>query len=136
MSDDKKTIERFTLLPNRYYIILEKVDEEQLKILEKAIDCINKDQNISILNSQFEKKKLKEVSDFFNRNKNIDLVANLPNNDSYFNYFLILRRISPNSFSCFRFISPCLANSNDAAIVDTIATLNSFLNFWVPLNLG
>ena len=28
MSDDKKTIERFTLLPNRYYIILEKVDEE------------------------------------------------------------------------------------------------------------
>ena len=32
MSDDKKTIERFTLLPNRYYIILEKVDEEQFTL--------------------------------------------------------------------------------------------------------
>jgi hypothetical protein len=32
MSDDKKTVERFTLLPNRYYIILEKVDEEQFTL--------------------------------------------------------------------------------------------------------
>ena len=32
MSDDKKTIERFTMLPNRYYIILEKVDEEQFTL--------------------------------------------------------------------------------------------------------
>ena len=36
------------------------VEEEQLKILEKALDCINKDQNISILKSQFEKKKLNQ----------------------------------------------------------------------------
>ena len=32
MKDDKKAIERFTLLPNRYYIILEKVDEEQFTL--------------------------------------------------------------------------------------------------------
>ena len=43
----------------------------------------------------FEKKKLKEVSDFFNRNKNIDLVANLPNNDSYFK----LKRRTVSSFN-------------------------------------
>ena len=32
MSEDKKTIERFTLLPNRFYIIMEKVDEEQFTL--------------------------------------------------------------------------------------------------------
>ena len=31
------------------------VDEEQLKILEVALDCINNDKDISILKSQFEK---------------------------------------------------------------------------------
>ena len=36
------------------------VEEEQLKILEAALDCINKDQNISVLNSQFEKKQLNQ----------------------------------------------------------------------------
>ena len=30
-NDDKKTLEKFTLLPNRYYIILEKVDESILE---------------------------------------------------------------------------------------------------------
>ena len=36
------------------------VDEEQLKILEIAKDCINNDKNISSLNSQFDKKKLNQ----------------------------------------------------------------------------
>ena len=36
------------------------VEEEQLKILNAALDCINKDQDISILNSQFEKKQLSQ----------------------------------------------------------------------------
>jgi hypothetical protein len=36
------------------------VDEEQLKILEIALDCINNDKNISTLNSQFDKKKLNQ----------------------------------------------------------------------------
>ncbi len=36
------------------------VDEEQLKILEIAQDCINNDKSISSLNSQFDKKKLNQ----------------------------------------------------------------------------
>ena len=36
------------------------VDEEQLKILEIAQDCINNNKDISILNSKFDKKKLKQ----------------------------------------------------------------------------
>jgi ribosome-binding ATPase YchF (GTP1/OBG family) len=34
------------------------VDEEQLKILEVALDCINNDKNISILKNEFNKKQL------------------------------------------------------------------------------
>ena len=36
------------------------VDEEQLKILETALDYINNDKNISILNTQFNKKQLNQ----------------------------------------------------------------------------
>ncbi len=36
------------------------VDEEQTKILETALDCINKEKNIDILNTQFDKKKLNQ----------------------------------------------------------------------------
>ena len=36
------------------------IDEEQLKILEIAKDCINNNKNISILNSQFDKKRLNQ----------------------------------------------------------------------------
>ena len=36
------------------------VDEEQLKILEIALDCINNDKDISILNSQFDTKQLNQ----------------------------------------------------------------------------
>ena len=36
------------------------VEEEQIKILEAALDCINNEKNINILNSQFEKKKLNQ----------------------------------------------------------------------------
>ena len=36
------------------------VDEDQLKILEIALDCINNDKDISILNSQFDTKQLKQ----------------------------------------------------------------------------
>ena len=36
------------------------VDEDQLKILENALDCINNDKDISILNSQFDKKQLNQ----------------------------------------------------------------------------
>jgi len=36
------------------------VDEEQLKILEIAQDCINNDKSVSSLNSQFDKKKLNQ----------------------------------------------------------------------------
>jgi ribosome-binding ATPase YchF (GTP1/OBG family) len=36
------------------------VDEEQLKILEVALDCINNDKDISILKSQFEDKQLNQ----------------------------------------------------------------------------
>ena len=36
------------------------VDEEQIKILETALDCLNSEKNIDILNSQFEKKKLNQ----------------------------------------------------------------------------
>ena len=36
------------------------VDEEQLKILEIALDCINNSKNIEILHDQFEKKLLKQ----------------------------------------------------------------------------
>ena len=36
------------------------VDEEQIKILEAALDCINNDKNIDELNSQFDKKKLNQ----------------------------------------------------------------------------
>ena len=36
------------------------VDEEQIKILETALNCINTEKNINILNSQFEKKKLNQ----------------------------------------------------------------------------
>ena len=36
------------------------VDEEQIKILEIALDCINNDKDISVLNSQFNKKILKQ----------------------------------------------------------------------------
>ena len=36
------------------------VDEEQLKILEMALDCINQDKDISILKSKFEKKLLNQ----------------------------------------------------------------------------
>ncbi len=38
------------------------VDEDQLKILEAALDCINNDKDISILKSQFDFKKLKQSS--------------------------------------------------------------------------
>ena len=34
------------------------VDEEQLKILQSALDCINNDKDISILKSEFDKKQL------------------------------------------------------------------------------
>ena len=36
------------------------VDEEQLKILEIALDCINNDKDISILNTQFESKLINQ----------------------------------------------------------------------------
>ena len=36
------------------------VDEEQLKILEIALDCINNNKNIKILHDQFEKKLLNQ----------------------------------------------------------------------------
>ena len=36
------------------------VDEDQLKILEIALDCINNDKDISILNSQFDTKQLNQ----------------------------------------------------------------------------
>jgi GTP-binding protein YchF len=36
------------------------IEEEQLKILEAALDCINKDKDISILKSQFENKQLNQ----------------------------------------------------------------------------
>ncbi len=36
------------------------VDEEQLRILEMALDCINQDKDISILKSKFEKKLLNQ----------------------------------------------------------------------------
>ena len=36
------------------------VDEEQLKILEIALDCINNDKDISILKTQFDKKQLNQ----------------------------------------------------------------------------
>ena len=36
------------------------VDEEQLKILQSALDCINNDKDISILKTQFDKKQLKQ----------------------------------------------------------------------------
>jgi GTP-binding protein YchF len=36
------------------------IDEEQLKILEAALDCINNDKDISILVTQFEKKQLNQ----------------------------------------------------------------------------
>ena len=36
------------------------VDEEQLKILESALECINNDKDISVLKSQFERKKLNQ----------------------------------------------------------------------------
>ena len=35
------------------------VDEEQIKILETALDYLNNEKNIDLLNSQFEKKKIK-----------------------------------------------------------------------------
>jgi ribosome-binding ATPase len=38
------------------------VDEEQLKILEIALDCINNDKDINILNQQFDKKDLHQSS--------------------------------------------------------------------------
>ena len=36
------------------------VDEDQIKILEAALDCLNNEKNIDILNLQFEKKKLNQ----------------------------------------------------------------------------
>ena len=36
------------------------IDEEQIKILEIALDCINNDRDISILESQFDRKKLNQ----------------------------------------------------------------------------
>ena len=36
------------------------VDEEQLKILQSALDCIDNDKDISILKTQFDKKQLKQ----------------------------------------------------------------------------
>ena len=36
------------------------IDNDQLKILEMALDCINNDKNINILNSNFKKKGLKQ----------------------------------------------------------------------------
>ena len=36
------------------------IDENQIKILEIALDCINNEKDISILNSQFEKKQLNQ----------------------------------------------------------------------------
>jgi len=36
------------------------IEDEQLKILEAALDCINKDKDISILKSQFENKQLNQ----------------------------------------------------------------------------
>ena len=36
------------------------VDEDQLKILELALDCINNDKNLSILKSQFDTKQLNQ----------------------------------------------------------------------------
>ena len=36
------------------------IDEDQLKILEIALNCINKDEDISILNAQFNKKQLNQ----------------------------------------------------------------------------
>ena len=36
------------------------IDEDQIKILEFALDCINKNQDISVLNKQFNKKQLNQ----------------------------------------------------------------------------
>ena len=36
------------------------VDEDQIKILEIALDCINNEKDISVLNSQFEKKQINQ----------------------------------------------------------------------------
>jgi len=36
------------------------IDKENIEILEKALDCINNSKDISVLNSQFDKKKLNQ----------------------------------------------------------------------------
>ena len=36
------------------------IDEDQIKILESALDCINKNQDIAVLNTQFNKKQLNQ----------------------------------------------------------------------------
>jgi len=41
--DDKKILEKFTLLPNRYYIILEKLSEERFGL--SAYDTTKSDRN-------------------------------------------------------------------------------------------
>ena len=41
-------------------IIKKNVDEDQLKILEIALDCINNDKDISILKTQFNTKQLNQ----------------------------------------------------------------------------
>ena len=41
-------------------IIKKNVDENQIKILEIALDCINNDKDISILKSEFDKKQLNQ----------------------------------------------------------------------------
>ena len=38
------------------------IDEDQIKILEIALDCINNQKDISVLTSQFEKKQIKAIS--------------------------------------------------------------------------
>ena len=36
------------------------IDEDQLKILKSALDCINKNQDITVLSTQFNKKQLNQ----------------------------------------------------------------------------
>ncbi len=57
------------------------VDEEQLKILEVALDCINNDKDISVLESQFDNKLLNQSIQHKTKGNGI-LKINYPNLES------------------------------------------------------
>tara|TARA_R100000988_G_C4006098_1_gene172750 strand:+ start:3911 stop:4243 length:333 start_codon:yes stop_codon:yes gene_type:complete len=60
-NDDKKTLEKFTLLPNRYYIILEKVDEERFGL--SAYDTTKSDRDIAPCAAEVAQEGLLELLD-------------------------------------------------------------------------